>query len=133
MNVLWNILGLPFAYIYIVFRHLKVASFYVLGGLFSGHSVSVGAGSRFLGWLLFGLVILAVLFFVLGYILEEALEWPIAKEEIRPIMGSVFGRLTAVLFVYLAVALVLYGFSNLSSMISKDTKLPQRHFIPGSY
>ncbi len=133
MNVLWNILGQPLVLCWFVFRHLKVASFYVIAGLFSGHSVTVAAGSRFLGWLFFALAILAVIFFALRYILEDALIWPIAREEIRPILGSIAGRLIAVFVVYALIAVVLYGFSSLSSMIVKDTTLPQRHFRPGSY
>ncbi len=133
MNVLWNILGQPLVLCWFVFRHLKVASVYVLGGLFSGHSVTVAAGSRFLGWLFFALVILTVIFFALRYILEDALCWPIARAEIRPVLGSVIGRLVAALVVYAALSLILYGAVNLSALISKNTALPQRHFIPGSY
>jgi len=133
MNVLWNILGLPFSYIYVVFRHLKVAAFYAIGGLFNGHPVSVAAVSRSLGWLFLALIILAIFIFALKYIFEEALDWPIARDEIKPILGSIFGRLAAVLVVYVGLAIVLYGFSSLSTMIKKDTSLPQRHFRPGSY
>jgi len=132
MNVLWNILGLPLSFVYAVFRHLKVASPYVVGGLFSGHPVSGAAMSRFLGWLFLALVILVVVFFILKYILEDALSWPIAREEIKPILGSVFGRLAAVLAIYAGLAVVLYGFSSLSSMIVKDTSIPHRYTVPGN-
>jgi hypothetical protein len=117
MNIVINILLQPRDFIFFVWKKIGTLWPLVTAGLAGQRSLELILIGKLIGWLALVVIIVAVILWVVRFVLEDALTGARSFSEFGSALTSVVWRLIVILFLYVCLSILLYALAGLSDLI----------------
>jgi hypothetical protein len=118
MNIALNILAGPLNICLYILYQLQATFFIVNDGFMGRRPIEVAVVGGLVGWVVLAIIVAAVVFVAIKYVLESVFSGSLSSSDILPVLSSVFWRLIAVLIIYGVLSALLYASVNYVHMVS---------------
>ena len=120
MKVVLDILGQPL-YLCLFILHKIQTTFPIVSDSFMGkRAIEAAAVGGLVGWVVLAILVAAVIYLAMKYVLEDALSGVGTRKEFFAELSSVLSRLVVMLVIYAVLSVLIYAFINFTSLISRE-------------
>jgi hypothetical protein len=126
MNIALNILAGPFNLCLHIVQRVQLLSGIVNDSFMGRRPIEMLLVGKLVWWALLAVVMAAVVYLTVKYVLENIFAEPLALKDIPMLLGGIFWRLVAVFIIYVIVSVLLYAYASYTHMVSSGMDLPHR-------
>jgi len=125
MEAVLNILAQPLYLCLFLLRKLQT-TFPIVSDSFMGkRGIEVAVVGEFVGWVVLAIIVAAVIFTAMKFVLENASFGTGGSNEIFAVLGSVLSRLIVILVIYVLLSILIYAFANFAHLV-----LSEMEYVP---
>jgi hypothetical protein len=120
MEVVLDILAQPL-YLCLFILHKLQTTFSIVSDSFMGkRAVEAAVVGHLVGWVVLAIIVAAVIFVAMKYVLEDAFSGTGTLNGIFAALAGVFWRLIGILVIYAVLSVLIYAFINFTHLVLSE-------------